>query len=75
MVTELLMGFDEQTLAYDLQRAHSADIWFIRARFFIWGVTSTVGGFLVGHALSTIGGIDLYSMAWNGFWEMWYGLW
>ena len=37
MVSEILMGFDESTLAYDLQRAHSADIWFLRARFFLWG--------------------------------------
>ena len=37
------MGFDESTMAYDLQRAHSADIWFIRARFWIWGIISTVG--------------------------------
>ena len=30
MVSEILMGFDESTLAYDLQRAHSADIWFLK---------------------------------------------
>lgn len=74
MVTELLMGFDEQTLAYDLQRAHSADIWFLRARFFLWGMFATIGGFLIGHGIAAAG-VNLYAIVWDGFWNMWYGLW
>ena len=74
MVSELIMGFDESTLAYDLQRAHSADIWFLRARFYFWAFLACLTSFFLGHALSSFG-VDLYSSAWNGFWNMWYGLW
>jgi len=70
MVTELLMGFDEQNIAYDLQRAHSADIWFMRARFYIWGGIACVSSFLVGHALSFFG-VNLYA----GFWHLLTTLW
>ena len=65
MVSEILFGMDESTLAYDLQRAHSADVWFLRARFYFWGVISTVTGFLVGHGISLFG-VNLYVSAWEG---------
>ena len=65
MVGEILMGFDESTLAYDLQRAHSADIWFLRARFFLWSGIACVTIFFVGHAISLFG-YNLYSSTWNG---------
>lgn len=73
MVGEILMGFDESTLAYDLQRAHSADIWFLRARFWIWGGIACVTSFLLGHALSRFG-VDLFDSAWEGFWNFVYSL-
>ena len=65
MVSEILMGFDESTLAYDLQRAHSADIWFLRARFFLWSGIACFTSFFVGHAVSLFG-YNLYSSTWNG---------
>ncbi len=65
MVGVILMGFDESTLAYDLQRAHSADIWFLRARFFLWSGIACVTSFFVGHAISLFG-YNLYSSTWNG---------
>lgn len=71
MVGEILMGFDEQTLAYDLQRAHSADIWFIRARFWIWGTAAVFTSFMLGHLLSHFG-VNLYVSAWEGFWNFVY---
>ena len=52
MVSEILFGMDESTLAYDLQRAHSADVWFLRARFYLWGGIASVTSFFVGHAIS-----------------------
>jgi len=67
------MGFDESTLAYDLQRAHSADIWFLRARFWLWGIISTVIGFLIGHAIPLFG-YNLYSSTWNGIVNLWHHL-
>ena len=66
MVGEILMGFDESTMAYDLQRAHSADIWFIRARFWIWGMASVVSSFFIGQTLAIFGinTISYYGMDW-----------
>tara|TARA_R110000823_G_scaffold229233_1_gene356307 strand:- start:3349 stop:3555 length:207 start_codon:yes stop_codon:yes gene_type:complete len=68
------MGFDESTMAYDLQRAHSADIWFIRARFWIWGMASVVSSFFIGQTLA-IFGINTISIIWNGLIDLWHHLW
>ena len=74
MVGEILMGFDESTLAYDLQRAHSADIWFLRARFWLWGIMACVASFAIGQVLA-IFGINTISMVWNGFTDILGHLW
>ena len=74
MVGEILMGFDESTLAYDLQRAHSADIWFLRARFFLWGAIACGVSFLAGHAISLFG-YNLFAATWNGMVNLWHHLW
>tara|TARA_A100001391_G_scaffold73075_2_gene46925 strand:- start:5810 stop:6034 length:225 start_codon:yes stop_codon:yes gene_type:complete len=74
MVSELLMGFDESTLAYDLQRAHSADVWFLRARFFIWGTAASVVSFAIGHALPFYG-VNIYGSIWGGLTNFWNHLW
>ena len=71
MLEQVLMGFDETTLAYDLQRAHSADVWFLRARFFIWGTVSTISAFLLGQLL-TIFGVNIVLSSWEGFWNFIY---
>jgi len=68
------MGFDESTMAYDLQRAHSADIWFIRARFWIWGMASVISSFFIGQALA-IFGINTISIIWNGLVDFWHHIW
>lgn len=67
------MGFDESTLAYDLQRAHSADIWFLRARFFLWSGIACGVSFLVGHAISLFG-YNLFTASWNGILNLWHHL-
>ena len=74
MVSELLMGFDESTLAYDLQRAHSADIWFLRTRFFLWSSMACIISFCVGHALP-FWGVNIYNSIWNAFVNWWHHLW
>jgi len=71
MLEQVLMGFDETTLAYDLQRAHSADVWFLRARFFIWGTVATISSFLLGQLL-TIFGVNIVLTSWEGFWNFIY---
>ena len=74
MVGEILMGFDESAMAYDLQRAHSADIWFIRARFWIWGIIATLSSFFIGQTLA-IFGINTISMIGNTLIDAWHHLW
>jgi len=65
---------DESTLAYDLQRAHSADIWFLRARFWFWGIVGGLCSFILGQAFA-IAGINTLSIAWNGLVDFWNHLW
>tara|TARA_R100000329_G_scaffold151085_2_gene145836 strand:+ start:1166 stop:1384 length:219 start_codon:yes stop_codon:yes gene_type:complete len=64
-----LLGVDEQSLAYDLSRAHSADIFFLKVRYWLWGVGSTVFFFLVGNIMGSFG-IDLLGLAIDGFKEL-----
>ena len=71
MVGEILMGFDESTLAYDLQRAHSADIWFLRARCWLWGGMACIASFLLGNLIAYLG-VDLFGYAWEAFWNFVY---
>jgi len=74
MVSEILFGMDESTLAYDLQRAHSADIWFLRARFWFWGLVGGLSSFILGQALA-IFGVNTLSMTWNALVDFWNHLW
>ena len=48
-------GFDEGAMAYDLQRAHSADIWFIKFRAYFWGTCAGLAGFLIGNIMGVFG--------------------
>jgi|TARA_R100000458_G_C8227951_1_gene210457 spore maturation protein SpmB len=57
-----LLGVDEQSLAYDLSRAHSADVFFIKVRAWMWGTISTVAFFLIGNILGSFG-VDLLGSA------------
>ena len=54
-------GFDEGAMAYDLQRAHSADIWFIKFRFYFWGGWIALSSLLLGNIL---GVFDINIMGW-----------
>ena len=54
-----IMGVDEQSLAYDITRAHSADIWFLKVRFYMWTTIISVSTFLLGNILGAIG-INLF---------------
>jgi hypothetical protein len=74
MVSEILFGMDESTLAYDLQRAHSADIWFLRARFWFWSSVACFSSFVIGQAMAILG-INTLSIAWNGLVDFWNHLW
>tara|TARA_R100000008_G_C3558447_1_gene154591 strand:+ start:670 stop:888 length:219 start_codon:yes stop_codon:yes gene_type:complete len=57
----VLAGFDEGAMAYDLQRAHSADIWFIKFRAYFWGTCASLSALLLGNIL---GVFDVNIMGW-----------
>ena len=57
-----LLGVDEQSLAYDLSRAHSADVFFLKIRAWSWGIIFSTAFFLIGNILGAFG-IDLLGMA------------
>lgn len=50
-----LLGVDEQSLAYDLSRAHSADVFFLKLRAYTWGIILTVSFFLIGNIMGALG--------------------
>ncbi len=61
MVFGDIMGFSESDYVYNQSRAHSADMFFIKARFWFWGITATVAGFLAGNIM---GVFDINIMGW-----------
>jgi len=46
-----LMGFSDSDYAYNAQRAHSADIFFLKMRAFFWGFCASLSGFLIGNIM------------------------
>ena len=56
-----LLGVDEQSLAYDLSRAHSADVFFLKIRAWSWGIIFSIAFFLIGNILGAFG-VDLLGM-------------
>jgi hypothetical protein len=46
-----LMGFSDSDYAYNQQRAHSADIFFLKMRAWFWGSCACLSGFLIGNIL------------------------
>ena len=61
MVFGDLMGFSESDYAYNTQRAHSADIFFLKMRAWFWGGFSTLAMFLIGNIM---GVFDINIMGW-----------
>ena len=51
MVFGDLMGFSDSDYAYNQQRAHSADIFFLKMRALFWGFCAGLSGFLIGNIL------------------------
>ena len=62
MVVSDLLGFSDSDYAYNTQRAHSADIFFMRMRAWFWGSCSTLFFFLVGNILGVV--LDISIMGW-----------
>ena len=51
MVISDLMGFSDSDYACNQQRAHSADIFFLKIRAWIWGSCIALGSLLVGNIM------------------------
>tara|TARA_R100001463_G_scaffold15626_3_gene40682 strand:- start:1903 stop:2121 length:219 start_codon:yes stop_codon:yes gene_type:complete len=61
MVFGDLMGFSDSDYAYNQQRAHSADLFFIKMKFFFWGSCATLSSFFIGNIM---GVFDINIMGW-----------
>ncbi len=55
------MGFSDSDYAYNQQRAHSADLFFIKMRAWFWGSFATLSMFLIGNIM---GVFDINIMGW-----------
>jgi hypothetical protein len=56
-----LMGFSDNDYVYNQQRAHSADIFFLKMRMWFWGSCISLSGFLIGNIM---GVFDINVMGW-----------
>ena len=61
MVFGDLMGFSDSDYAYNQQRAHSADIFFLENASVVLGFCAGLSGFLIGNIL---GVFDINIMGW-----------
>jgi len=62
MVLGDIMGFSDSDYAYNQQRAHSADLFFVKMRAWFWGGCSTLFFFLVGNIIGVV--FDISIMGW-----------
>ena len=61
MVFGDLMGFSDSDYAYNQQRAHSADVFFLKMRAWFWGSFATLLSFFVGNIM---GVFDINIIGW-----------
>tara|TARA_R110001592_G_scaffold170492_1_gene407696 strand:+ start:1138 stop:1356 length:219 start_codon:yes stop_codon:yes gene_type:complete len=61
MVLSDLMGFSDSDYAYNQQRAHSADMFFMRMRAWFWGSFVGLSCLLIGNIM---GVFDINIMGW-----------
>ena len=65
-----LLWDDETAISYDLQRAHSADVWFIKMRAWFWGITFSTASFLLGNIMGVFD-INLFGMFFDWLGHLW----
>jgi len=70
MVLGDIMGFSDSDYAYNQQRAHSADMFFIKMRYWFWGSCIALSSLLIGNIL---GVFDINIMGWliDKLWNSW----
>jgi len=59
------MGFSDNDYMYNQQRAHSADIFFLKARAWFWGITATTISFIAGNMLGALDILDVMGVLTN----------
>ena len=67
-----LFGLDETSVAYDMTRAHSADILFLKMRAIMWCITTGVGALLIGNICGVFG-INYFGIVWEALGNIWVG--
>ena len=70
MFNRIIGGTDEQALAYDLSRAHSADVFFLKMRAWFWGTVSAATLFFVGNLIGAYG-YNILGEAWQAIVDTW----
>tara|TARA_R110000744_G_scaffold53351_4_gene113990 strand:- start:5690 stop:5908 length:219 start_codon:yes stop_codon:yes gene_type:complete len=70
MVLGDMMGFSDSDYAYQQQRAHSADMFFVKMRFWFWGSCIALSSLLIGNIM---GVFDINIMGWvvDKLWNSW----
>ena len=70
MVFGDLVGFSDSDYAYNQQRAHSADMFFMKMRMWFWGTCLCLSSFFIGNIL---GVFDINILGWIlvTFWHSW----
>ncbi len=70
MVFGDIMGFSETDYVYNQSRAHSADMFFVKMRYFFWGLTASISCFFIGNIM---GVFDINVMGWilDNLWHSW----
>ena len=66
-----LFGLDETSVAYDMTRAHSADILFLKMRAIMWCITTGVGALLIGNICGVFG-INFFGLSWKWLTVLWH---
>jgi len=72
MVLLDLFGLDESSVTYDMTRAHSADILFLKARAFMWCITIGTASLLIGNICGVFD-INFFGIVWNTLGHIWNG--
>lgn len=70
MVVSDWLGFSDSDYAYNQQRAHSADIFFLKMRLWFWGSFFTLSSFLIGNIMGVFD-INVMGYIVDNLWNSW----
>lgn len=70
MVFGDIMGLSDSDYAYQQQRAHSADMFFVKMRFWFWGSCIALSSLLIGNILGVFD-INIMGYVIDKLWNSW----